>query len=173
MAFYLAYCGRVIIHHVFVPHLLYFLRTSLFAGVFSHSEGCLSLSFRVSFAVQMLLRLIQTCLLSFGLFLIILGTLGGIDITACPPILSSNLHSIHPIFRSLSSLKLIFVYSLRDILISLSFSLLMYVHTLLHSGFHYFHFQQWRWRVPFSSWHLADLTFVDCLTVTILIGGVR
>ena len=85
MAFFLAYCGRVIIHHVFVPHLLYFLRTSLFAGVFSHSEGCLSLSFRVSFAVQMLLRLIQSCLLSFGLFLIILGTLGGIDITACPP----------------------------------------------------------------------------------------
>jgi hypothetical protein len=35
--------------------------------------------------VQMLLRLIQSCLLSFGLFLIILGTLGGIDITACPP----------------------------------------------------------------------------------------
>ena len=67
MAFFLAYCGRVIIHHVFVPHLLYFLRTSLFAGVFSHSEGCLSLSFRVSFAVQMLLRLIQSCLLSFGL----------------------------------------------------------------------------------------------------------
>ena len=171
MAFFPAYCGRVIIHHVFVPHLLYFLRTSLFEGVFSHSEGCLSLSFRVSFAVQMLLRLIQSCLLSFGLFLMILGTVGGIDITACPPILSSNLHSIHPIFRSLSSL--IFVYSLRDILISLSFSLLMYVHTLLHSGFHYFHFQQWRWRVPFSSWHLADLTFVDCLTVTILIGGVR
>ena len=78
MAFFLAYCGRVIIHHVFVPHLLYFLRTALFAGG-------LSLSFRVSFAVQMLLRLIQSCLLSFGLFLIILGTLGGIDITACPP----------------------------------------------------------------------------------------
>ena len=57
-----------------------------------------------------------------------------------PPILSSNLHSIHPTFRSLSSLKFIFACGLRDILISLSFSLLMHVHTLLHSGFHLFSF---------------------------------
>ena len=40
-------------------------------------------------------------------------------------------------------------------------------------AFTYFDFQQWRWRVPFSSWHVVDLTFIDCLTVTILIGGVR
>ena len=57
-----------------------------------------------------------------------------------PPILSSNLHSICPTLRSLSSLKFIFACGLRDILISLSFSLLMHVHTLLHSGFHLFSF---------------------------------
>ena len=33
----------------------------------------------------MLLRLIQSCLLSFGLFLMILGTVGGIDVAAYPP----------------------------------------------------------------------------------------
>ena len=55
-------------------------------------------------------------------------------------ILSSNLHSICPTLRSLSSLKFIFVYGLRDILVSFSFSLLMHVHALLHSGFHLFSF---------------------------------
>ena len=38
-------------------------------------------------------------------------------------------------------------------------------------AFTYFNFHQQRWRVPFSSWHLADLTFAEYLTVTILIGG--
>ena len=57
-----------------------------------------------------------------------------------PPILSSNLHSICPTLRSLSSLKFIFACGLRDILISLSFSLLMHVHALLPSGIHLFSF---------------------------------
>ena len=39
---------------------------------FSYSEGCLCLSFRVSFAVQMLLRLIRSCFLISGLFSVIL-----------------------------------------------------------------------------------------------------
>ena len=55
-------------------------------------------------------------------------------------ILSSNLHSICPTLRSLSSLKFIFVYGLRDVLVSFSFSLLMHIHALLHSGFHLFSF---------------------------------
>ena len=63
----------------------------------------------------------SVCFLSFDLFFIILGTFGGIDVTACSPILSSKLHSICPTFRSLSSLNLIFVYGLRDFLISFSF----------------------------------------------------
>ena len=38
----------------------------------------------------------SVCFLSFDLFFIILGTFGGIDVTACSPILSSKLHSICP-----------------------------------------------------------------------------
>ena len=39
---------------------------------FSYSEGCLSFLFRVSFAMQMLLRLTWSHSLTFGLFFIIL-----------------------------------------------------------------------------------------------------
>ena len=84
MAFFPDCCGQVMVHRVYVPHLLYSLWTSLSANIFFHSEHCLSF-IQGSFVVQMLLRLIQSCFLSFGSFFIILGTLGGIDVAACPP----------------------------------------------------------------------------------------
>lgn len=68
---------------VYVPHLLYSLWTSLSASIFSILRT-VSLSFRVPLLCKRFLRLIQSCFLSFGSFFIILGTLGGIDVAACP-----------------------------------------------------------------------------------------
>ena len=82
----------------------------------------------------------QSCFLSFGSFSLFWAHLVELMLQHVPPILPSKLHSIRPTFRSLSSLKFIFVYGLRDILISFSFSLLMHVHALLHSGFLLFSF---------------------------------
>ena len=49
-----------------------FLSVAFLAIVFSHSEGCLSILFIISFAVQMLLSLIKS-----HLFVFISITLGG------------------------------------------------------------------------------------------------
>ena len=48
------------------------LWVSSFENIFPHCEGCLSLLFKVSFAVQMLSRLIWPCFLTSHLFFIIL-----------------------------------------------------------------------------------------------------
>ena len=87
----------------------------------------------------MLLKLIQSCFLSFCSFCVILGTLG-IDVTTCHPLWSSKLHITCLTFRPLSSLNFIFVYSLRDILIVFSFSFFMHDNAVIHSGFHLFSF---------------------------------
>jgi len=82
---------------------------------------------------------------------------GGIDVTACPTYSFLKNFTVSILtFRSLSYLKLIFVYGLRNVLISFSFSVLRT--TLLASilTFTYFPFRQWR-RVPSSPQLLADL----------------
>ena len=49
------------------------LSVALFANIFSHREGCLFISFIVSFAVQKLLSLIRPHLFTFVLIFITLG----------------------------------------------------------------------------------------------------
>ena len=49
------------------------LSVALFAAIFSHSEGCLSTLFIISFAVQKLLSLIMTHLFTFVFISITLG----------------------------------------------------------------------------------------------------
>jgi len=55
------------------------LSVTSFANIFSHSVGCLFILFRVSFAVQKLLRLIKSHVFIFVFILITLG--GGYEKT--------------------------------------------------------------------------------------------
>ena len=102
---------------------------SSITNIFSYSEHCLSLLFRISFDVQMLLRLTWPRFLTFWFIFHyskrwIPKTFGGIDVTACPAynFLKNFIVSI-PTLRSLSYVKFISIYGLRNVLISFSFSL--------------------------------------------------
>ena len=156
---------------------------SSITNIFSYSEGCLSLLFRVSFAVQMLLTLTWPHFLTFWFIFHyserwIPKTLGGIDVTACPAynFLKNFIVSI-PTLRSLSYVKFISVYGLRNVLISFSFSLFkepagyppywrssIFIFSIRGGGFPFLSEEEG----SLFSTVFSGLTFVECLIMSIL-----
>ena len=100
------------------------LSIASFAHVFSHSESCLFVLFKVSFAAQRLLSLIRYYLFSFVFIFITLG--GGskkillqfMSKSVLPMFSSKSFIMSGLTFRSLIRFEFIFVYSVRSVLIS-------------------------------------------------------
>ena len=94
------------------------LSVTSFANILSHSEGCLSILFMVSFAVQKLLNLIRSHLFIFVFSLITLGDVSRKDLAviyvkersmfSCKSFIESGLT-----FRSLVYSEFIFVFGIR------------------------------------------------------------
>ena len=101
------------------------LSVASFAKIFSHSVGCLSVLFRVSFSVQKLLSLIESHLFIFVFTVITLR--GGsekmlllfMSESVWPMVSSKNFIVSGLIFRTLIHFELIFVMVLGSVLISL------------------------------------------------------
>ena len=100
------------------------LSVTSFANIFSHSVGCLFILFMVCFAVQKLLRLIRFHLF---IFVFIFITLEGESkklllqfMAKCvlPMISSKSFIAFSLTFRSLIHSEFIFVYGVREFLIS-------------------------------------------------------
>jgi len=95
-----------------------------FANIFSHCVGSLFVLFMVSFAVQNLLNLIRSHLLTFAFISITLGD-GSKKILLLfmskdiLPMFSSRSFILSSLtFRSLIRFEVIFVYGIKDVLIS-------------------------------------------------------
>ena len=96
------------------------LLVTSFANIFSHSVGCLFISFMVSFAVQKLISLIRFPLLIFAFISIAFGdwpkkTLVWFMSENVLPMFSTRSYMVLClIFKSLSHFEFIFVYGVRE-----------------------------------------------------------